>query len=237
MLADQSAIDRYLDCERTTWSLLVERHQRAVGTYACGEYLNGLARLGPCAGALVPLDTLNTALARLTPWRLITSSGLADDAFFFRATAERQFPVAIEVRTREELAFAALPDMFHDVYGHAPYLLTPRGALAHRMFGEVARAGDYAPTLVQRLSTLFWFTFEVGLVREAGAVKVLGAAILTSAEETRNIGRGCDIAAFDLDRVLETSFQPRSLQPRYFLLSSLSEIFVALRRLTPRCSR
>lgn len=238
MLADPGVLNGYLDSEHDTWSALVERHHLDVATHACSTYMDGLSRLLPCATAPVPLEALNSTLARLTSWRLVSSAGMVDDTFLFRATAEHQFPVASKVRSPEELAFAALPDMFHDVYGHVPYLLTPRGALAHRMFGEVARAGGYAPTLVQQLSTLFWFTFEVGLVREAGMVKVLGAAILTSAEERRNVGRGDgDIMPFDLDAVLETPFQPRSLQPRYFLLSKFSEIFVALKRLAPRRPR
>jgi phenylalanine-4-hydroxylase len=233
-LADRDSFDNYMAGDRDTWALLVERHHRNVCASGCQDYLDGLRQLAPCADSLATLDVINARLATRTSWQLTAVSGLTDDVFFCREVVQRRFPVTIEIRPRSDLEFAALPDMFHDVYGHVPYLLTRRGALAHRMFGEVARRGGFEAGLVQRLSTLFWFTFEVGLLREDGVLKVLGAAILTSSGEMRNIGKSdCRIEAFDLDRVLETSYEPRALQPRYFMLSSLSEVFAALKRLSP----
>lgn len=221
------------DCE--TWRLLVARHHRNVCANACREYLHGLEKLDRHARSLSRLSAINRRLLFHTPWQLTAASGLSDDAFFFREVARKRFPVAIEIRSRAELEFAALPDMFHDIYGHVPYLLTRRGALAHRQFGEVALRGGFDRDLMRRLAALFWFTFETGLVREDGLVKVLGAAIVTSTAEMRNIREeAANIEAFDLDRVLEASFQPRELQPRYFVLLSFAEVFSALRRLSPR---
>jgi phenylalanine-4-hydroxylase len=236
-LANQVSSEADVTADADTWALLVDRHHQMVGAVACCEYLKGLRTLSPFAQSLAKLEVLNARLAPRTRWEMTLASGMTDDTFFFREIVRHRFPVAVEIRSRDELGFAALPDMFHDVYGHVPYLLTRRGALAHRMFGEVARRGGFEPTLVQRLSTLFWFTFEVGLVREDDAVKALGAAILTSSKEIRNIQREeCRIEPFDLGRVLETYYQPRALQPRYFLLSSFSEIFAALKQLVPRRS-
>lgn len=224
--------------DRETWALLFARHRRTVFPYASREYLDGLHRLEPLVGSLAGPEALNARLGAVTPWRLSSSSGLTDGTLFFREIAQRRFPVSVEVRSREELDFSALPDMFHDVLGHVPYLLTPKGALAHRLFGEAARRGGYEAGLLQRLATLFWFSFEVGLLREDSAMKAFGAAILTSPKEIRNIDKvERQIEPFDLDRVLETSYEPQALQPRYFVLSSMNEVFAALRRLTPSAGR
>jgi len=222
----------YSDQDRSTWALLFARHVQTVGNCACRDYLDGLRRLEGRASSLVGLDVLSARIGAVTPWRLVSSSGLTDDSVFFRQIAQQRFPVASAIRSRAELDFAALPDMFHDVLGHVPYLLTPKGALAHRLFGEVARRGSYESGLVRQLATLFWFSFEVGLIREGRAVKALGAAVLTSPEEIRNIQKDeRQIESFDLDRVLETAYQPQALQPRYFVMASINEVFAALKRL------
>ncbi len=121
----RSSID-YSQTDCRTWRLLVPPRHRNVGANACREYLYGLEKLNRHARYLSRLSAINRGLLFHTPWQPTATSGLSDDAFFFTEVARKRFPVAIEIRSRAELEFAALPDMFHDIYGHVPYLLTRR---------------------------------------------------------------------------------------------------------------
>ena len=145
---------------------------------------------------------------------------------FFDHLAHRRFPAGRFIRTPAQLDYLQEPDVFHDIFGHAPMLMNPVMADFMQAYGE---GGLRALKLgaLERVARLYWYTVEFGLIAEAGDAHILGAGILSSFTETlyalespspRRIG-------FDLRRVMRTHYRIDALQENYFVLPSLDVLF------------
>jgi phenylalanine-4-hydroxylase len=64
------------------------------------------------------LSEINQVLARHTGWSVVPVPALIPFTEFFRLLANRQFPVATFIRSREEFDYLQEPDVFHEVFGH-----------------------------------------------------------------------------------------------------------------------
>jgi phenylalanine-4-hydroxylase len=76
------------------------------------------------------------------------------------------------------------------------------------------------------LSHLYWYTIEFGLIREAGALRLFGAGIVSSYGESQHAlddPRPPRIA-FDLKRVLRTNYRIDTFQANYFVIDSFEEL-------------
>ncbi|MEO0889422.1 MAG: phenylalanine 4-monooxygenase, partial [Pseudomonadota bacterium] len=87
----------------------------------------------------------------------------------------------------------------------------------------------HAATPQQRgyLARLYWFTVEFGLVREGNKTKIYGGGILSSPGETI-YSLESDIAIrgeFDLQTVLRTPYRIDIMQPKYYVIEDLSQLF------------
>ena len=74
------------------------------------------------------------------------------------------------------------PDFIHEVFGHQAMLMIPEAQRVLQKMG-LASLGATQDEL-QRLAAVYWYTFEVGLVKCHGQRKILGGAILTSLDES-----------------------------------------------------
>ena len=59
---------------------------------------------------------------------------------FFRLLANKQFPVATFIRTREEFDYLQEPDIFHEIFGHCPLLTNPAFAHFTHQYGKLGYA-------------------------------------------------------------------------------------------------
>ena len=132
------------------------------------------------------------------------------------------------LRKASELEYTPEPDIFHDVFGHVPMHADPVfadflqrfGALASRVTSDQAR---------QRLTRLFWFTVEFGLIRERGGVKVYGSGLISSHKECRHALSGVpELRSFHLNDVMSQSFRHDDIQPAFFVIDSHRQLFEAV---------
>ena len=105
-------------------------------------------------------------------------------------------------------------------YVHLLYPLQRFGSLASRVTSDSAR---------QRLTRLFWFTVEFGLIREGSEIKVYGSGLISSHKECRHALSGVpELRAFDLHEVMATSFRHDDIQPVFFVIDSHRQLFAAV---------
>ena len=72
----------------------------------------------------------------------------------------------------------------------------------------------------------------VGLVREAGEVKLFGSGLISSsAEALHALSPECERRPFVLDQVLDTAFQIDHLQPVLYVVDGFDELFEAVEAL------
>ena len=221
---------RYTAEEHAVWRTLYERQTRLLPGRACTAFLDGLQAL-PIAPERIPdFDALNQLLLRRTGWQIVAVPGLVPDEVFFQHLAHRRFPAGNFIRRAEQLDYLEEPDVFHDVFGHAPMLMNPALADYMQAYGEgglrALRLG-----VLDKLARVYWHTVEFGLVREAGELRIYGAGIVSSATETRFAleSPSPHRIRFDLQRVLRSRYRIDDFQQAYFVLDSLEDLLALAR--------
>ena len=117
--------DEYTEEEHAMWAKLYDRQTQMLGGRAVKEFYDGLDALGLDNTKIPDFREVNPKLEALTGWKLVTVPGLIPDEPFFTHLANRQFPVGRFIRKPHEIDYLQEPDIFHDVFGHAPLLGLP----------------------------------------------------------------------------------------------------------------
>jgi phenylalanine-4-hydroxylase len=98
-------------------------HQAYLMEHICQEYKQGLALLELDPRRIPTVGHLNAHITPRTGWhieRTVVRYTQADD--WYRKFAERIFLITDYLRDRDQMEFTPEPDMFHDIFGHLPYL-------------------------------------------------------------------------------------------------------------------
>ncbi|MFQ3220074.1 MAG: phenylalanine-4-hydroxylase [Paraglaciecola sp.] len=224
-LPDADGIVHWCDDENKMWQDLMIRQRQLLDGRACDEYLQGLALLDLPTQRVPQLAEVNGVLAQTTGWEVVPVPALINFDEFFRLLANKQFPVATFIRSREEFDYLQEPDVFHEVFGHCPLLTNPAFAHFTHTYGKLG----YGASKEQRsyLARLYWFTVEFGLVKTAHGTRIYGGGILSSPEETIYALENEDAVRLPLVPldVMRTPYRIDIIQPVYFLLREFSELF------------
>ncbi|HBN93446.1 MAG TPA: phenylalanine 4-monooxygenase, partial [Hyphomonas sp.] len=153
---------------------------------------------------------------------------LVPDEIFFDHLANRRFPAGAFIRPEAEFDYLQEPDIFHDIFGHVPMLADPVFADFMEAYGK---GGQRAMQLGQlhNLARLYWYTVEFGLIREAGGLRIYGAGILSSPNETVFAleDDSPNRVAFDLQRIMRTKYIIDDFQQTYFVIDSFDALLDA----------
>ncbi len=223
--SDDNGIIHWSEEENQIWSELYARQIPLVRERACQEYLDGLELLKLDEKAIPQLPDINKVLLEKTGWQTAEVPALINFGEFFRLLANKQFPVATFIRTREEFDYLQEPDIFHEVFGHCPLLTNPAFAHFTHTYGKLGLAASKEDRVY--LARLYWFTVEFGLVRANDELKIYGGGILSSPGET--------IYALDSDTplrnpltaidALRTPYRIDIMQPLYYVLQEFDYLF------------
>jgi phenylalanine-4-hydroxylase len=195
-------------------------HGRAVGAFEEGLDVLSLGRPG-----IPDLDALNERLSARSGWTVVSVPGVVPDDVFFRHLSERRFPAGNFIRAADQLDYLEEPDVFHDVFGHVPLLAQPAFADFMQALGHLGLEA-LALGALHRIARLYWYTVEFGLAREADGLRIYGAGILSSFGEAH---RSLESArprrvAFDLTRVLRTTYRTDAFQQSYFVIDRFEDV-------------
>jgi len=223
-----AGVVRYTDAEHAVWADLHARQDKAIKASACDEFLHGLDLLKLPNDRIPQLAEVSARLTRETGWEVAAVPALIPFSEFFALLAAKRFPAATFIRRREHLDYLQEPDIFHELYGHAPLLTNPWFAAFTETYGRIGLAASKEDRVF--LARLYWFTVEFGLLRTPdGRVKIYGGGILSSPGETAYAMSDAPLLKpFDLIDVLRTPYRIDILQPLYYVLGS----FRALHALT-----
>ena len=220
----------YSEEQHAIWRTLFERQQRLLVGRACGEYLEGLSRLGVAADGIPDFCRLSDVLDGATGWRIVAVPGLVPDDVFFAHLARRQFPSTCFIRRRDQLDYLEEPDVFHDICGHVPLLMNQIFADYLQSYGE---GGLKALGLghLQHLARLYWYTVEFGLIATRDGLRIYGSGILSSAGESVYCLKDPRPRRlrFDLRRIMRTGYRIDDFQQLYFVIDDFQQLFDATR--------
>ena len=160
-----------------------------------------------------------------------------NDELFFEFLSRRRFTATCWLRTKEQLDYIEEPDMFHDVFAHVPLLSNRSYCNFFEGMSRLALQYDCHPKAVELLSRLYWYTIEFGLINEKGELKIYGAGIISSSEETKHCLSGVPVYAFDIEDIFQSNFRTDALQEKYFAIESFEQLYRSLPEIAEIVSR
>ena len=217
--------ERFSPAEHAMWDRLFDRQTRLLGDRAAPEFLGGLDVLRMERPGIPHFGELSDRLMKLTGWQVVAVPGLIPDDVFFEHLANRRFVSGNFIRTPAQLDYLQEPDIFHDVFGHVPLLADPVFADYLQAYGQ---GGQRASALgaIERLSRLYWYTVEFGLIRRDGNLRIYGAGIVSSHGESIFAldDQSPNRIGFDLRRVMRTKYRIDDYQQTYFVIDSFEDL-------------
>jgi phenylalanine-4-hydroxylase len=153
--------------------------------HICTEFVRGLDYLQLDPQRIPTVAHLNEHITGRSGWRIERTAvryTLADD--WYKKFAQRVFLITDYLRTRDQMEFTPEPDMFHDIFGHLPYLTHEFYARIEDKFAPAyMKATQEEREVIKRLA---WYSTEFGLVMEDNRFKVFGAGTISGRAELAN---------------------------------------------------
>ena len=153
-------------------------------------------------------------------------AGLVEPRVFLESLARGVFLSTQYIRHHSSPLYTPEPDVAHEVVGHAVTLASETLAELNRLFGEAVRRTRTSEAL-ERLSRVYWFTIEFGVLREGGELKAYGTGLLSSAGELAAM-RDAGLRPLDLEAASRTDYGPTRYQPLLFCADSFRDVRLKL---------
>jgi len=183
--AENQEID-FSEEQHEIWAdLFAGIHQPYLLEHLCQAFKEGLGFLKLDPQHIPTVAHLNQHITPRTGWhieRTVVRYTLADD--WYKKFAQRTFLITDYLRSRDQIEFTPEPDMFHDIFGHLPYLTMEFYARIEDKFAPAyMKATQEEREVIKRLA---WYSTEFGLVVEENRFKVFGAGIISGRAELAN---------------------------------------------------
>ena len=119
--------------------------------------------------------------------------------------------------------------MFHDVFAHIPLISNPDYCRFLEGLGALAMEHADDEEALELIGRFYWFTIEFGLIRENGALKIYGAGIMSSSEETKHcMGANCVRKDYDIREIISTPYRNDIIQDTYYIVDSFDQLYHSL---------
>ena len=178
----------FSDEQHAIWAdLFAGVYKSYLTEHICKEWRTGMGLLELDPKHIPTLKHLVDHITPRTGWRIertVVRYTLADD--WYKKFAQRIFLITDYLRTRDQMEFTPEPDMFHDIFGHLPFLTQEFYARIEDKFAPAyLKATQEEREVIKRLA---WYSTEFGLVVQDNRFTVFGAGIISGRKElTRTI--------------------------------------------------
>jgi phenylalanine-4-hydroxylase len=217
----------YTELEHGVWQTIWKALGPAHREHACAEYLECLERLDFDSDRIPQLDEVSQKVEALSGFRLEPVAGLVEPRVFLESLARGVFLSTQYIRHYSTPLYTPEPDVAHEIIGHAVTLASKRFAELNRLFGEaVTRTTD--PDALDRLSRVYWFTIEFGVLHENGQIKAYGTGLLSSAGELAAMHKA-ELLPLDVEVAANQVYDPTHFQAILFCAESFDEMYETLR--------
>jgi phenylalanine-4-hydroxylase len=217
----------YTDEEHEVWRLIWEALAPAHKQHACVEYLECVKRLDLPQHRIPQLGEVSAKVEAISGFRLEPVAGLVEPRVFLESLANGVFLSTQYIRHHSTPLYTPEPDVAHEIVGHAISLADERVAEINRLVGEAVKRTK-TDEAMERLSRIYWFTVEFGVLREDGEVKAYGTGLLSSAGELEAMHKA-ELLPFDLEAAARQDFDPTRFQPVLFCADSFETMHQKLK--------
>ncbi len=217
--------------QHKTWAELFRRQQPRIEKFACRDYLDGFALLELPADQVPSVEYLNSRITPATGWTIERTEVRYTDADeWYRKFDNKIFLITDYMRSWEELDWTPEPDMFHDIYGHLPFMMLPHYAVLQEMFAPtyLRATTDEQKDNIKRLA---WFSTEFGLIREGGETKIFGTGLMSGGDEMEKAANGVTpTLPFTIENVIERDKAVDHQNEQLFVFDSVDALKAELAR-------
>lgn len=220
---------KFAETEHHTWKLLFEKQIPLKRQQLIPEFSDGLELLGITADQIPDLEMVNEKLHRLTGWQGCPVQGFEGPETFYHMLAQKKFPVGNFIRDIKDLSYTPEPDIFHDLYGHIPFLTIPAYADFCQEFGRRSEKYLFSEQITREFQRFFWFTIEFGLVQTEQGRRIFGAGIASSFSECAYaLSTEPQVVAFDIEKIRGQEFRIDHIQNLLFEMKSADQLYSCL---------
>ncbi|MFN8530454.1 MAG: hypothetical protein U0670_17770 [Anaerolineae bacterium] len=211
-----------------TWRIMAHNQWEQVERHASRLWLDGMPALNVTRDRIPNFAVMDGVLSDLVGWDLVsTDIQYSNDQDWFVAMAQREFLITEYIRDRKDIDYTPLPDIFHDSFGHLPFMANRAFADYCQRFGQTALM--HPDSQRYSIKTMWWYTVEFGLVKERGELKALGAGLISSrAEMARAFDGSVELLPFELTAFETIAASPHAYHPQFFVLDSMDQLYDAL---------
>lgn len=213
--------------EHALWRAIRDALEPAQRAHACAEYLEAARRLDLPREEIPQLREVSERVRAISGFSLEPVAGLVEPRVFLESLADGVFLCTQYIRHHSTPFYTPEPDVVHEVLGHALTLASPPLAELNRLFGRAVRRTRSNEAL-ERLSRVYWFTIEFGVLREGGEVKAYGTGLLSSAGELEAM-RGAELRPLDIEEASRAEYDPTRFQPKLFCADSFEAMYESVK--------
>ena len=212
------------------WKALYTKQLPGTQSYACSDYLEGFDLLQLPEDQIPSVEFLNTQLTQRTGWSVERTDVRYTDAVpWYGKFDQKIFLITDYMRSWEEMHWTPEPDMFHDIFGHLPFLTLPHYTKLQEMFAPAFLAAD--DDQKENIKRLAWFSTEFGLIRENGELKIFGDGLISGNFEMENVVNGnVRIEEFTVENVFLYDKAVWEQNQILFVFDSMEQLVVELKR-------
>ena len=256
--------------ENGIWEDLFVNLELLLDQYAAREYLLGMRALPIPHDRFPEFKSISPLIENSTDWQLVPVAGFLTEELFFDLNANRKFPVTDIIRKsprfdekyagvsiQNDEGYTPEPDIFHDIQGHAPFLMNKAyanfmhdvGVLGDEILKDERGLGlELVAHNLKRLQNFAWWTYEFGLIKNNGDAdqfrrrkndidyEIYGSGIISSYDETMNIVKCAKgqsdrskFSPFDMEEIAMTRFDYSNIQDRYYVIESMDDMYTAFK--------
>ena len=213
--------------EHQVWSVIWQALKPAHRLHPCAEYNACLEKLEFAPDRIPQLREVNEKVKAISGFRLEPVAGLVQPRVFLENLADGVFLCTQYIRHHSTPLYTPEPDVVHEIVGHGVTLASERLAELNRLFGQAVKRTTSSDAL-EKLSRVYWFTIEFGVLREDRKVKAYGTGLLSSAGELEEM-KDAELQPFNLDAASGQDYDPTHFQPVLFCAESFEAMYRTLR--------
>lgn len=215
--------------EHDVWRQLFSRQAVKRDLQIWDLFSRGINALGFTADRIPDINEVNEKLEKLTGFKGVPVQGFEEPESFYQMLAEREFPIGYFIRDPKDLGYTPAPDVFHDLYGHLPFLIDQKYADFCQDIGARTVKFKQRPDLLRQWERLFWFTVEFALVKTPKGNRIFGGGIASSISECEfALSDKPEVLPFDLEVIRQREFKIDEFQRTIFILESPEQLYSCL---------
>jgi phenylalanine-4-hydroxylase len=167
-----------------TWRMLWQRQWQQAQERAHSIWLEGVDVIGLTGDRIPDFEVMDRVLQEKVGWELVsTDVQFSDGQEWFEHLAERKFLITEYIRDQEDLDYTPLPDIWHDAFGHLPFMANQRYADYIERFAH--HALRFTKDERKSLGSMWWYTIEFGFMPEGDELKAFGTGLISSYGELK----------------------------------------------------